>query len=266
MTGSFNLTPDGDMVIEYDGVTVLDTSLDLMNLIDDEDLVLTGQTISFPNLWHGTIYHQTRVSDPPLFEWFGCASFAGLIAQEWGPAESNVLADVVLGTVPAGVDYLDVFVKLTRTLTPPGWIDTPMRSAMPQDRWVKLEGGSCRIEHFPGMRRLFEIILDPAGSPAATRNVLLRRYQSVTANGQVARSYAHGLGSVIGFIAGTNAPTSTGLASYGALLQTKGPDDGTPNHRPPGAAVSQDPCTTSGTDYSSTWSGDIIIKPGRIGA
>lgn len=265
MAGRFYI--DGsDIVAEYDGITVLDTSLDLMSLIDDEDLVLTDQDISYPNLYHGTIYHQTRVTDT-LSDLFGCAAFAGLVAQEWGPSDANVLTDTVLGTVPPGIDYLDVFVNLARTVTPPGWLDTPMRSAMPQGQWVKLEGGSCRIEHFPGMRRLFEVVLDPAGSPAATRNVLLRRYQSVTANGQVLRFYSHGTGNVIGYIAGSNAPTAGGgaLASYGALLQIKGPD-GSQNHRPPGASPSQDPCTTGGTNYASTWSGDIIIKPGRIGA
>lgn len=263
-TGSWDIDPSGNVVIEYDGITVLDTSLDLMNLIPDEAIVLTGQAISFPSLYHGTIYHQTRVTVGPS-DLFGCAAFAGLVAQEWGPGRANSIADTVVGTVPPGVDYLDVFCKLAWTSVPPGWIDTAMRSNMPQNQWVKLEGGSCRVEHFPGMRRLFEFVLDPAGSPAATRNVLLRRYQSVTANGQVGRSYSHGLGNVIGFIAGSGAPTSGGLASYGALLQTKGPSGGQ-NHRPPGAPISQDPCTTSGTNYASTWTGDIIITPGRIGA
>lgn len=262
MAGSLTVE-DGEMVIEKDGRTVLDTSLDLMNLVPDAAISLTGHAISFPSTWKGVIYHQTRVSSgPPLnIDSYGCASFNGLVQQFWGPAEGSpyTLADETLGTVPDGTDYLDVMVKLTNTLVPAGWLDLGMRSDIPAGQWVKLEGGSCQIEQIPGLRRLFEIVLDGT-------TVKLRRYQTVTANGQVGRSYIHGLGNVIGYFAGTNAPAgSVLLASYGALLQIKGPDGGV-NHRPPGAPISQDPCTTTPTSDASTWTGDIIIIPGRIGA
>lgn len=262
MTGSLDVSA-GEMIVEKDGRIVLDTSLDLMNLIPASAITLTAQDISFPDLWRGIIYHQTRVTGgPPLnIDNYGCASFVGLVEQEWGPAESapNTLADVVLGTVPAGTDYLDVFINLSRTVSPAGWMDLGMRSDIPAGEWVKLEGGSCLIEGFPGLRRLFEIFIDGT-------DVKLRRYQSVTANGQVGRSYIHSTGNVQGYFAGTNAPAgSVLLASYGALLEVKGPDGGA-NHRPPGAGISQDPCTTTGSSYASTWTGDIVIVPGRIGA
>lgn len=263
MSGSFEFTPGGEVVIEKDGRVVLDTSLNLLNLIPDEAIVLAAYDIVFPDLWHGVIYHQTRVSSgPPLnIDSYGCASFNGLVAQEWGPAEAspNTLADATLGTVPTGTDYLEVFVRLARTVTPPGWLDLGMRSDIPASEWVLLQGGSCLVEEIPGMRRLFEVLLDGT-------TVKLRRKQSVTVNGQVGRSYPFGTGNAIGYFAGTNAPAgSVLLASYGSLLQIKGPS-GASNHRPPGSAISQDPCTTTPTSYASTWTGDIVIKPGRIGA
>lgn len=260
MAGSLEIS-SGVMTITKDGRLVFDTARPLMNLVPSAAITLTAKAISFPDLIKGTIYHQMAVSSGPPFNItsYGCASFVGLIEQEWGPGEANNLADETLGTVPAGTDYLDVMVNLTNTTVPGGWFDLAMRTDFPSGEWVKIEGGSCLIEGFPGLRRLFEISLDGT-------TVKLRRWQSVTANGQVIRGGLSGLGNSTGFLVGTGAGIDLAkYASYGALIQTKGPST-TSNHRPPTAPTSQDPCSQSGPSYASTWTGDIVITPGRISA
>jgi len=256
MAGSFEIS-SGVMTITKDGRLVFDTARPLMNLVPSAAITLTAKAISFPDLYKGTIYHQMRVSSGPPFniDSFGCASFSGLIEQEWGPGEANNLADETLGAVPAGTDYLDVMVNLTNTTVPGGWFDLAMRTDFPSGEWVKLEGGSCLIEGFPGLRRLFEIVLDGT-------NVKLRRWQSVTANGAVIRGNPSGVGNSTGYLAGTSAGLDLAkYATYGALIQSRGPSI-TSNHRHNGT----DPCSQSGPSYASTWTGDIVITPGRISA
>jgi hypothetical protein len=248
------------MTITKDGRLVLDTSRKAMNLVPSAAITLTSQAISFPDLLKGTIYHKYRYT--PIFgpDEFGCSSFTGLIAQEWGPLESGgfLLSDTVLGTVPAGTDYLDVMVNLTNTVVPGGWFDLAMRTNFPSGEWCKLEGGSCLIEGFPGLKRLFEIVLDGT-------DVKLRRYQSVTTGGQVQRVGSFGTGNASGFVAGTSAPTASGkYALYGKLIQVRGPSaSGSDASYNPGGGNS---CSQSGPSYASTWTGDIVITPGRISA
>lgn len=265
MAGSFTLS-GGVLTITRDGVVNLDTSRPLMNLVPSAAIELSAYDISFPDLHQGVIYHQHRESPIIGTDRFGCMSFAGLVEQEWGPAEASprTIADVVLGAVPAGTDYLDVRVNLTNSVVPAGWFDLPMRSNIPPGEWVKLEGGSCLIEGFPGLRRLFEIVV--IGS-----NAVLRRYQSVTKDGQQARStYVQSTanttnpGPYRGFIPKTNAPVDGSKnALYGAIIEGKGLDD-TP--LTPGAwgPSGSNACSTTSPSYASTWSGDIIITPGRI--
>ncbi len=259
MAGSFEIS-SGVMTITKDGRIVFDTGRPLMNLVPSAAISLTSQAISFPDLLKGTNYHKYRYT--PIFgpDEFACASFVGLIEQEWGPLETGgfALADTTLGTVPAGTDYLDVMVNLTNTTVPAGWFDLAMRTNFPAGQWCKLEGGSCLIEGFPGLKRLFEIVLDGT-------TVKLRRYQSVTANGQVQRIGSFGTGNVSGYVAGTSAPTASGkYAAYGALIQTRGPSaSGADSSWNPGGGNG---CSTSGPSYASTWTGDIVITPGRISA
>jgi hypothetical protein len=271
MSGSFTVQ-DGQMTITKDGRIVFDTSRPLMNLVPSAAIEVINIDIEWPNLWRGVIYHQIREtqtddnSGPIDFGdyWFSCASFVGLVPQEWGPGRANNIDDIVLGTVPAGTDYLDVMVNLTNTVVPDGYFDLAMQSTFPPGEWVKLEGGSCGIETFPGFVRKFDIVLDGT-------DVVLKRYQSVgnaTGAATVARNFNSAAeGNAVQWIAGTNAGTGGANAIYGGFLQSKGPTGTVGNattHRPPGVTGSNDPCTTTPSSYASTWSGDILITPGRI--
>lgn len=256
--------------ITKDGRLVFDASLPLLNLVPEAAISLIGYAISWPDLWRGTIYHQIRetIEFPPGVQnnYFSCASFVGLVPQEWGPGRANDIADVTLGTVPAGTDHLDVLVNLTNTIAPGGFFDLAAQTDFPSGNWVRLEGGTCGIETFPGFERKFDIVLDGT-------TVKLKRYQSVgnqTGAASVLRTFQSGaLGNAVQWISGANAGlngSTSANAVYGGLIDHKGPSAETPTHRPPGHNLgAQDPCATGGPSYASTWTGDILITPGRIG-
>lgn len=248
----------GIFEIVKDGVIRVNTSRKLTALVPGSALVLTNQNISFPDLWSGTLYEQWTqpASFPPGATDYGCSTWRAPIEQEWGPdkAAPNTIADVVLGTVSSGFNYLDVFVNLTRTVTPNGWLDMPMASPLPQGQWVQLEGGSCEIEASGPFRRLFDIRL-------VGTSVILRRRQSVSKNGPKVRvNPSDQTGDYTYFQPGTNAGVdNTKFAWYGPKIDQKGFDQNE-NHRPHG----QNPCSSShaGLSFASNWNGSLTIVPG----
>src|SRR5690606_10427001 len=130
------------------------------------------------------------------------------VEQEWGPSEPspNTLADITLGSVPSGTDYLEIWVNLTRVVNPARILDLTLASMFPQGQWVKLVGYSCVIEETLGVARQFEFVLDGT-------TVKLRRFQSINASGGIMPG-AYGTRSNPGgssdsaafFYPGTNAP------------------------------------------------------------
>lgn len=272
MSLEFDKTTGNFQVIE-DGRVALDTAAPMTGLIPDAAFTLSGYAISFPDFWSGIIYHQTRVG-PDMFGNYthGCSTWIGIVHQEWGPGEASPhnLPDIVLGTVPAGTDYIDCWVNLTRTLNPANIFDLQLSSNFPQGQWVKLEGGSCYIEQFGGVSRLFEIVL-------IGTDVVLRRYQSAAEGGNASPPVLRNLpGATIGnevfYFPGTNAPLQASSPARYALYGHKLGElvnVTTPTHRPSGyeaGSASNVPCgtSTSGISYASTWTGDIRVTPGRI--
>jgi hypothetical protein len=256
----------GTILIEKDGRVAFANSRPLMNLVPSAAITLNGYSISFPDLWKGTIYHQVRQPSIPSDQ-FGCSTWIGLVEQEWGPDQPapNTLPDITLGTVPAGTDYLDVRINLTRTVVPANIFDLGIRSQIPEGHWVKLEGGSCMIEGWSALRRLFEIRLSGT-------SVILRRRQSVTSDGVYMRiPGGQSQGTKVFYFPGPNAPEDINkLASYGQIIQQLGWDQND-THRPAGyeaGSLVNTPCSMShaGISYASTWTGSIHITPGRIGA
>jgi hypothetical protein len=276
MPGSLRIGP-GILTVIKDGRVALDRNRRLLNRVPSGTITLSDYDIEFPNLRMGVNYHQMRYTPGFGSDYFGCMSFAGLIDQEWGPAEASpfTLPDILLGTAPRSADFLDVRARLTNTVVPAGWFDQPMRSDLPSGEWINLEGGSCLVEFIPGMRRLFEIVLelDPEDDPETNplpKQVLLRRYQSVTKDGPRARSgynqsTANTSANYLGYVATTEAPNASGkFAIYGAIIQAKGLIN------PPTTAATFGPggsngCSLTPPSYASTWSGDLIITPGRRG-
>lgn len=230
---------------------------------------LSSVDITFPTFWGGVIYQQTRETVDnhpfPSYDIHGCWTMFSPVPQEWGPsaAAPHNLANVVLGSVPAGTQYLEVWVNLTQVQVPSNWLDIPFSSSFPAGQWVKLEGGSCLIEEPPGYKRLFEIVL-------VGTNVVLRRYQSAGGGGWTRSNPGGTAGNQTFFYEGTNAPNSASAdANFGVVIDSKsGPVNTT--HRPPGkenGSGNNDACSmnTSGISFASTWRGPIRIIPGRIG-
>ncbi|HEV7344143.1 MAG TPA: hypothetical protein VGN60_00730 [Devosia sp.] len=273
----FEYTEDGHVIAEHAGRRAIDTQVPMLNLVPGAAITLTGYSISWPDLWKGTLYYQTRQTVetvPGVFaDYFGCSTWAGLVEQEWGPAEAapNNLPDIAIGTVPAGTDYLEVWVTLTRTVNPANILDLALASNFPEGLPVKLDGHSCVVEEFGGVARQFEFVLSGT-------SVLLRRYQSVNALGGIVQpgflrnNPSGAAGNAEFFYPGTNAPVDgSKYATHGQRIQQLGPDKDIPTHRPPGkewGSSNNVPCSMdmTGISYASTWTGDIIIKPGFIDA
>ncbi|KRA42086.1 hypothetical protein [Devosia sp. Root635] len=266
----------GHIIAEMGGRKALDTSVPMLNLVPSAAITLTDYAISWPDLFSGTIFEQVRQtieSPPSVFnDYFGCSTWIGLVEQEWGPSEPSprTLADISLGTVPAGTDYLEIWVNLSRTVNPAKILDLALASNFPEGEWVKLDGYSCVVEEFGGVARQFEFVLDGT-------SVKLRRYQSVNKDGGLLPGTtrvnpSEDIGNATFFYAGTNAPEDgSKYAIYGQMIQQLGPDRNIPTHRPSGkeaGSASNVPCSMShaGISYASTWTGDIIIKPGFIDA
>ena len=258
-----------DMTADEGGRKALDTRAPMLNLVPSAVIELSGYSISWPDLWSGTIYYQGRqtVTFPFTQNFHSCSTWIGLVGQEWGPAASapNNLPDILIGTVPAGTDYLEIWVNLTRTVNPANIVDLALASAFPEGQWVKLDGYSCIIEQFGGVARQFEFVLSGT-------NVYLRRYQSVNNDGMNASppvpraTGGASSGSKYFFFAGTNAPESSANVLFGQKIDEKNSVD-IPTHRPSGyegGSASNDPCSMShsGISYASTWTGSIKIKPG----
>lgn len=266
----FEYTADGHIVAEHNGRTAFDTRVPMLNLVPAGAIALSGYAISWPDLWSGTYYAQSRQTSG-ISEFHGCTTWIALVEQEWGPAEPapNNLPDIVLGSVPAGTDYLEIWVRLTRTQVPAKMLDLSLASNFPEGAWVKLDGYSCVVEELMGVARQFEFVLSGT-------TVLLRRYQSVNKNGGVLPNYmrfngAEGIGNRGYFYAGPNAPEDVSkMLIHGQKIDDKRSLNA-PTHRPAdktAGSSNNDPCSMShaGISYASTWSGDILIKPGRISA
>lgn len=268
---SLQFTPEGHLVIEEAGRTALDTSAPMLNLAAPAKIELTDFAIEFPSFWFGVEYLQYRDTGG-IGETTGCATFSALVEQEWGPDEAapHFLEDQVVGTVPEGTDYLEVWINISRTTSADNILGLDFVPLIPENQWVKLEGGSCMPEKQSGISRLFEFVL-------VGTDVVLRRYQSVRAGGGWTRvNGSASQGNKNFFFAGPNAPEHPSkTAILGTKIQNKSSyafSVGTATtHRPSGKeAGSTDnvPCSTSrsGISYRSVWQGTIRITPGRIGA
>lgn len=273
----FEYTADGHVIADYNGRKALDTRAPMIALVPAGTLTLTGYSITFPDFWKGTIYMQTRqdviIGGVKVNEDHGCSTWVGLVEQEWGPAEPSprTLPDITLGSVPAGTDYLEIWVNLTRTVTPAKLLDLTLASHFPEGEWVKLDGTSCVIEELMGVARQFEFVLDGT-------SVKLRRYQSVNKDGGTVSpkvTRANG-GAAAGnkdfFYAAPMLPRMApntppmakrsmrrDLAAAGPRIAPQGKEAGSSEN----VACSM---SHSGKSYASTWAGDIIIKPGLIGS
>lgn len=255
MTTHFSMTTDS-VVMTKDGEIVFDTDAYPVQFFPTgEQIELTGQTITFPDLVKGDAYNWAVGTLGGSDVYVGCASYITLAPQEWGPivsgelAPTNELAETVIGTVPEGTDILLVFAKLNRTTTP-SQINGNTIPVLPQSgEYVYCPGGSLPVEYLAPLSRSIEVVLDGT-------NVVLRRRQSVTRK-------------LYTFWRTDNSSTQSGWTYGGSAgkyghpvyhLQSLGPSfdpSGTGLRRGAGCSL------TDTSNYSSVYSADFIIVPGK---
>jgi hypothetical protein len=263
----------GKFTVTRDGVTAFDTSAlkKSFNLVPDAAITLTGHTVTFPDLLT-TNWYSAYQTPQGSFYLDGCDSYIAIIGQEWGPDKANVISDELLGTLPVKADYIDIQVKMTRTQAPtpygygvsnssqtlgasPG---TAWPQYLPDGEWVNLDGYSSVVEGLQNLvQRSMEFVFDPA-----TGNISLRKRQSVNAASASFLSTTNP--NSVGFYWDGGSGHNAGIVScYLHWLQSI---DAVPN----GAAYAfngSSHCNkTDITDYTSIYSMDAVITPGRISA
>ena len=127
---------------------------------------MTGQSVAFPDLVKDNAYYWKGVHVAPSSNTETAASYIT------APGQETALADILLGTVPGGTDYLDVKATITRTVNPTAMFGDTLPPVIPTGKAIQLIGGSCLLEENASLTRGFAIILSGT-------NVYLRRYQSV---------------------------------------------------------------------------------------
>lgn len=263
--------------VERAGKMTFDTALPSAQLLPPSTVLSGSVNVSFPDPLKGNAYIQ-NLSGPGAQG----RSFITLLKQEWSPlladnpaTNARNLPDIVIGSVPAGTDYLDVQVNMSRTTVPDNTIfGYPYPMIPPASEWVGLQnGGSCLIEKLNGFARLFEFVLSGT-------TVLLRRYQSVNTDG-IPWNAANN-GSISGWTWGNvsnNMGANADVCILAAPIDNRGPSPtgfdrlrATNNDRaniPGRAYVVPGTSSTSGTysdtsSFASVYATQYIIHPGRI--
>ncbi|KKC39497.1 hypothetical protein WH87_04680 [Devosia epidermidihirudinis] len=266
-------------VIKNDDIS-FDSDRPSIQLLPDSSKLSISRNVSFPNLLSSPAYLQRTYGSAGPY----CESWSALMPQEWGPDEVNTspeiypannwalsgpilrnLPEELIGTVPAGTDYVDVRAKMTRTVVPPVFMQqSPPLVMFKEGDWVGLPGGSCPCEYFPPLARHFDIVLRGT-------SVYLRRFQSVTNGGQKF-GWGESAGNQYGWFT-SSTPTwgnqySNSPGRYGipaVLMQSLGGDINL-NRRAPWASNSAGSCAVYPVDYTSVYACEFEIHPGRYKA
>lgn len=271
MVDAFYADNNGFRVINDDEIS-FDSTRPSIQLLPESSKLSISHTVTFPTLLSGPAYLQRTYGTTPY-----CESWSALMPQEWGPDETDYsptdsgssletatrnLPETFLGTVPAGTDYIDVRAKMTRTQTPPSFMQQhPPQVMFKEGEWIGLPGGSCPCEYFVPLARHFDI--DLRGT-----SLYLRRFQSVRDNG-VNFSWGSSPQNTYGWF--TTIATAYGVSYTGAftrygtpavLIESLGGVLGV-NRRAPWAFNSTGACSITPPDYTSVYSCEFEIRPGR---
>lgn len=248
-------TPDHHIRFDDNGERIWSSDGPPVNLLPEADWLTGPLTVAFPDFVKRNAYY---VGNPATGTGTFCMSAITAIPGDWGPAGAGVynLPDIVLGSVPAGVNYLDVRVTLARTKNPSGFMAFSVPSLIPAGENY-LPGGSCQCEWVSLWRRLFEIVL-------VGQDVVLRRYQSLANNGQSfdwlsGNSDKIDTGAIRSgwtYGGGSSASIGTAVAIRDRKIRVESPAN---KDRATGACS-----TADNTNYASTFAGSFKIRPGYI--
>lgn len=172
----------GQVIMEDDtGHRVIDTTAPSLNLIPAAKIDKTAGNalnIVFPNFIYAAPQYEyfsgATGGGPPFQE--RCTTYVMLPGQEWGPDAGGAYAlpDVLVGTLPAGTDLIDLFGSLTHTNQPDqifGQNIIPLQTTVAGEK-ISFFGGDVMLEFF-GIIKRFAVVFQSG------QNVYLRRKQSV---------------------------------------------------------------------------------------
>lgn len=240
-----------------DGHVVWGTALPSVQLIPGAAISISSLPIAFPDFVHNHAYYFYVAGLQDV-----CDSFVTLLPGEWGPGLANNLAPTLLGTVPAGTDYLDVRVNLTRTVDPYSILGNIIQVLPQQGAWVNCPSGSCILEFNGFLARSFDVVLeyDPLDNPlnpVLPRPVYLKRYQSLQDLQTVSWRVGNGSGQA------QSGWTHSGSGAKGWIvyhLDSKAAWEGSGKYKSGGGNACR---LTDDTTYNSTYTADFLITPGR---
>lgn len=271
MSGFF--ADNDEFRVELENRISFDTTLPSVQLFPESRFTLT-RNVTFGNLVSTIMYFHRGAAGNPT----SCESWSALLVQEHGPHVPNyspvvapgppVLERItrnipaeVLGTVPTGTNYIDVRVRLRRTTVPPVFLrQAPPYMFHPENEWINLPGGSCICEYFSPLARHFDVVLSGT-------NVMLNIYQSTREDGITTDSTDgnsnNGNFTQIGTAWGNYPNAPVYWAQFAVYYDSRGPDS-TSNKRPPWGSTSTGSCTIGPVvNYTSQYSVDFEITPGR---
>lgn len=253
-----------------------------VNLLPETSWLTISTSIVFPDFTKFVNYAYQRVSpssgNPPPWALSGSGDACQTITmldelQEWNSG------DVAIGSVPAGVNYIDVRVALSQTKAPNTFLDQSILPLIPSGQWVHLPGGSGLIEATTVWRRLFTVAL-------VGTTIVLRRKQNtsaipVSAAARYGGIYSNGgingnafivsdraaWGWMPANVAGWQGYQRNGhpaaLIQVGQFGQNNGASVPTSGAKHP---TRERACSTNANvhDFSSSYAATFVIRPGYI--
>ncbi len=236
-----------------------------VHLLPPANTVSITSTFSFPDFQKNNVMFWSKTASINAG-----ISFGTILPGEYGPGKSGIylLSDVTIGTVPAGVNYIDVRVNMNRSASPSPFLYGTIYRILPVAQETFLPGGSALLEGVGDIyKRTISIIL-------VGTNIILRRYQSVRSNDWVLPQSSFkdsGKAATQVWPGGLfdsplpwNNKWTHGGDHTGWLSNEieKLPAEGGVLARGSGDA----PSTADTSNYASTWTGNITVRPGYIHA
>lgn len=224
------------------GNLVWSTQFAPVNLLPDENkITLSPFTITYPDFTKGGAYGYGRGTFGGV-DLDGCITAVTLVPQTW------TSTPIIVGTVPSGCNYIDVRVTMSRIKNPDNMLDIAVSNNLPTQETV-LPGGWCLVESESEFSRTFQFYLSGT-------NILFSQKQSTFAsqtNPNWTTDYNTPGWSWWGDPEG---------ALVGRIDQDNGVLGGGGSRRRGGAMACS--MSTAGFDFSSIYSGAVVIRPGYI--
>ncbi|HWJ88504.1 MAG TPA: hypothetical protein VNS12_10570 [Pelagibacterium sp.] len=259
-----------------------------VNLLPEADWVDTSLSVAFPDFSKFVNYSHNRWFNPPSWPgtgpWRPSTSQDTCVSLTMIEPENRVLGPTTIGTIPAGANYIDVRVRLNRTKAPYNFRDQGVPPLIPNE-WVSLPGGSCLVEATEIWRRSFDIVLtgnevqlirrqsviDPGPEP--TTGTPPQRNGWLPRSGAGSDPWGQSSYQGWGWISGNNFAGTYRKGHPAALIQHKPPsaNGGLGGDTPQYGGKHPrrfNACSinNSAHDFSSTYTGQIVIRPGYLRA